>query len=130
MNVNRFRIIATAALVIAPIAALAPTAAAGGATGDFFEKHAHVSWVERGATSALFGGNVHRGVVSANDDQSTPQLDQIDGLIEDWTCPADAPVPEIFTHEDPEAPATSCTYRGTRELTFSEAVVTFSAGLA
>ena len=130
MHANRFRIIATALLTIAPIAALAPAAQAGGATGDRFEKDASISWVERGATSALFGGNAHRGVVSASDDQSTPQLDQIDGLIEDWTCPAGAPVPELFIHEDPDAPATRCTYLGTRELAFSGAVVSFSPRLA
>lgn len=129
MRKNIIRVATIAVLGVAPLVAATTSAQAGGAGDDYFVKTATTEWLDRGSVPGLLGGNVHRGVISTSDDQATPGWDNLNGWLEAWTCPAGAPVPPLFSRDDPEAPPTTCTFQGARELTFSSGAVTYGKKL-
>ncbi|OFE15277.1 hypothetical protein BA895_05890 [Humibacillus sp. DSM 29435] len=126
---NLRRIATVAALGVTPVIVSTSAADAGGASENYYVKRADTTWVDRGPVTALFAGNVHRGVISTADDVSTPGFDYLDGRIEAWSCPSGATVPQLYSHGEPEAPATECLYRGARELSFRGAKVTYAKNL-
>lgn len=121
------RTLGAAALCVTAVVGLSASAQAGGSRVDHHETHASASWTDRGAVAGLLGGTVHRGVVFASDDLATAGTDVVTGRLEAWSCPAGAVVPQLYSHEDPDAEATACTYRGARDLVFGAARATFAS---
>ncbi|GAA5020082.1 hypothetical protein GCM10023258_08420 [Terrabacter aeriphilus] len=119
------RTVTAAAAAVLPLLAASSAAHAGGPRDDYLAKNAYVSWVDRGAVPGLFGGNVHRGVVSVGDDASTPGTDDVSARIEDWRCPTGVLPPEIFVVDEEGPTPGPCTFRGARELEIPGAVATF-----
>lgn len=127
---NKIRAAAVIAVGALSLTMAGTAAQAGGAKQDRLEKRAGTVWVDRGPVTALFGGNVHRGVISTADDVSTLGFGYLDGRLEAWSCPAGVTVPELYSHGEPEAPPTECVYRGARELSFRGATVTYGKNLS
>jgi hypothetical protein len=124
------RAVSAAVIAAAPLVAAASTAHAGGPTQDSLSRTAHVEWVDRGSVPGLFGGNVHRGVISVTDDASTRGTDSFTGRIEDWRCPAGVVPPELFLVDEPGPTPGPCAFRGARDLDVPSGLATFGGSIS